>query len=216
MILANTLYEFVKFIGNQSQTGRIIPDSFNLAWQSAEIEYLNDLMGEGKATKMESFGGGDAALDSTRILTKSTLLVNDKFGWVNLPPDYFRWGALSLITGLNKSKPVQLLSDDKWAGRSNSQLNPPAKYPIAKLEGNSILAKPEASRYSLSYIRTPVTPKWAFTIGSNGRPVYDAGASVNSELPGYLMNQIAYKICSMLGINISKAELIQYAEMQSQ
>ena len=216
MINANTLYKFVEFIGNQYQSGRISPDEFNLAWERAEREYLNSIFTTGRVMQQGSAGGTDAEKDVLRVLRKNATLTNDKYGRVSLPQDYLRWDALYRITGVGQGDPVQLISQDQWASRSSSKLNPTSKYPVAKLEGNEVMVLPVSTRYNLSYIRTPVQPKWAFTLDGFNRPVYSAGSSINSELPEYLTNEIAFRICSYLGINISKAELVQYSEMKAQ
>lgn len=215
MIGADLLYNFVKLIGNQYQTGRMSPDEFNTAWKRAETEYVNTIFGVGRSPS-SSVGGSDQEQDALRVLRTSSVISNDKFGWMDLPEDYLRWGSLYIITGLNSGKVVTLLSSDKWAARSESKLNPPIQYPIAKMEGERVLAKPVSSRFNLSYLRTPVTPLWSYTLDSNSRPVYDATTSVDSELPEFLTNEIAFRICSYLGINISKAELVQYSEMKTQ
>ena len=215
MIVADSLYKFVEFVANQYQSGRISPDEFNTAWVRAETEYINSIFGVGRNTTT-STGATDAERDTMRVLRTAAILSNNKYGWMPLPNNYFRWGSLYLVHGIETGKVATLLSDDQWASRSDSKLSPPGKFTIAKLEGNGIIAKPVSSRFSLSYIRIPVTPVWAYTLDGNGRPVHDAVSSTNSELPEYLTNEIAFRICSYLGINISKVELVQYSEMKTQ
>ena len=214
MIAANSLHDFVSFIGNQYQTGRISPNEFNLAWKRAETEYLNSLLGKGRLRE-DSMGGTDAAKDILRILTTSTTITNDKWGEMDLPEDYFRFNAMDVVKGVKAGQRVSLLSPDQWASRSESKLNPVEKYPIAKLQGDKVIALPVSTRYNLTYLRTPATPQWGYTLDPFTRPVYDPATSVDSELPEYLTNEIAFRICSYLGINISKVELIQYSEAKT-
>ena len=109
-----------------------------------------------------------------------------------------------------------MISPDQWGASASSQLNPVSKYPIAKLIGSKVNVLPVNTRYELTYLRTPVTPSWGYTLDAFTRPVFDAATSVDSELPAYMINEIAFKICSYLGINLSKVELIQYAEAKTQ
>ena len=215
MILASELYDFVDYVANQYQTGRISPEEFNLSWKNAEIEYINEVMGRGK-NAVDSMGATDAANDILRVFKATSVFSSNNWGEANLPEDYWRYVSLTMVEGIKTGRPVSLISPDQWGARASSQLNPVSKYPIAKLIGSKVNVLPVNTRYELTYLRTPVTPSWGYTLDAFTRPVFDAATSVDSELPAYMINEIAFKICSYLGINLSKVELIQYAEAKTQ
>jgi hypothetical protein len=61
---------------------------------------------------------------------------------------------------------------------------------------------------NLTYIREPVTPVWAFTIANNEQ-VYDSGNSVDFELPYQFKDDLIWNICSLLGVTVRQADLVQ-------
>lgn len=213
MINANDLYTLVKFFANQNQTGRITPSEFNAAWAAAERELLNEKIGDGTRLKVGAQGRDQRTQDELDFLRRKTVVQPDSLAEADLPADYHQLNAIMRIDSKTLRTRVSLLNQDKWAERTSSKLLPVSSYPIAQLVGqDKVQILPSNYRYEIHYLKKPTTPSWAFTTDANGRPVYDAGNSVNSEFPESLTNDVAFKICSYLGINISRVDLIQYSE----
>lgn len=68
---------------------------------------------------------------------------------------------------------------------------------------------------SLSYLRKPATPEWAYTT-VNDEPVYDAGNSQDFETGETTHLEICMRILSAVGVNLRMGDIVQYAEMAEQ
>ena len=212
MINANEIWETVRAVANKSQSGSITPDEFNRFWRMAETNLLNELDFSGTRYGTDGYSGNKRLSEELSFAkTEATLTpINHK---ATLPSDYLAWDAISLYKAKDQFQEVDILERDEFANRSKSKLLPTSKYPIAKIDDDQVFIIPN-ERFKIEYLRYPVTPMWAYTLDSNNRPVYDPINSVDSEFPARLINDVVFKICSLIGINMSKAELVQYAEMK--
>ena len=96
---------------------------------------------------------------------------------------------------------------------SSNIIAPTQAFPIFCVYENVFKFYPESTgQAKLTYIRYPVRSRWGYTISPSGRPVYDPATSTDSEFDYNLINELAMRICSMLGIHLSRVELLQYAE----
>lgn len=201
----NERYETLKFLTNRSKRGNITPDRFNTIMAQAELEYFAEAIAEYETTQ--------AVSDNLRNL-KVRVVLTPTNGRITLPADYERITALTIPSAKDREDPVDIIDDDKWAYRTNSKVLPVAQNPIARREGATLKIIPGENRVALYYLREAVKPIWAFTV-VNGDPVYDAANSVESDFAGIEGGiDIFYKMTSMLGLNLSKEEVVQYAEMK--
>jgi len=89
-------------------------------------------------------------------------------------------------------------------------------YPIVCYNWNDTLDRidmffrPITQSYGVKYIAAPTAPDWAYTITS-GRPVYNAGSTVDFGFDETLFLEISRRVLSHIGINIGKEEVTQYA-----
>jgi hypothetical protein len=222
------LKKLVEFWAKKSQSGsNPTPDQFNIGLLSAFNQWVEKERAQYEATQESK--------DNLRfLLTKKTLIVGQT-GVLLIPdgtsvtdvnnavaPEYLQLSSLSYnyITenadGTLKSVeiPIDVVRDYEFSHRDSSHLQPPTtRFPIAKELSTTIEVRPKTlQRINLSYLKTPLAPKWAYTPDSSGRPVYDAANSVDLESPSSTHNEIAMMLLSYLGISIREPELQQYAE----
>lgn len=115
--------------------------------------------------------------------------------------------------------PVQLVNEDERAQRLNSQIDPvTATSPIGEQVGIKTFRLYPAAAYSgnVTYLRRPVKPVFGYTLISERVVVYDAGTSTQLEWSEEWQNAVLLKALSSIGINLSSAEVSQYAEIKSQ
>ncbi len=62
------------------------------------------------------------------------------------------------------------------------------------------------------YLRQPSEVVWAYTIGTDGLPVYDAANSISFEFDWMMTNELIIKICSYFGLAIRENELFAGAK----
>jgi hypothetical protein len=109
---------------------------------------------------------------------------------------------------------VDVVRDNELGNRLNSKIIAPSeKSPICSFMNTYIQFYPKGYRRAIvTYLKQPTVPVWAYTLDSNGRPVYDATASVDLEAPDATHNEIAMETLKLLGISIREPELYGFAE----
>lgn len=219
---ADEIYRFVNLISNTVQSGRVTPDRFNLMWNRAERQLFTEKYGNPKEYKTgrpipgQVYEQTQKISDDLRPFKTRSVVMPSSNGHIQLPPDYAHLTYLNYFKSKEEEKPIDILVDDKWASRTSSNLIPTGKYPIANLRSDHIKVVPITTRVILGYLRYPSAVAWGYTIsGTTGRPVYDPANSIDSEFPDELHNDIVIKICSYLGISLSKQELAQYTEIKN-
>lgn len=123
--------------------------------------------------------------------------------------------------------PIELLSDNELQVRRGSMVSPPTKeYPIV-LEANVafVFYPHNIGRVIMSYIRKPLIPFWNYTIVS-GEQTYaptggvltnpnagvTAGNSSDFELPYQFKDDLIMEICSLFGVTVRQADILQAAQ----
>lgn len=117
-----------------------------------------------------------------------------------------------------KEVEVEFLPDSEIGQRlSSSILYPTKSFPAFSVYDTHFKFYPCSLGIArLTYLRYPRKPEWKYIIGSKGRPVYDSVSSIDSEWGENNLNEIAIRICSYLGIHLSRADLLNYSETQQQ
>ena len=109
--------------------------------------------------------------------------------------------------------PVTIVPEkDRWAWLTSSLRRPTKQFPISTFLGNDIIQfyPTSISAANLTYLRYPLTAVWGFT-NINGIPTYNAGTSVNVELPDICMDELAVTVLERLGIAIREKGLIDFS-----
>lgn len=113
--------------------------------------------------------------------------------------------------------PVIILRDNELSNVLGSSIKAPThRYPVCAFYNDYIQLYPKTvGRVVFTYLRTPTTPVWGYTI-VNSRPVYNAATSVDIESPDDTINEIAAMTLSYLGISIKDGDIVNYAEQMKQ
>lgn len=108
---------------------------------------------------------------------------------------------------------VDSMSESQYSNRVSSRVSPPTKQrPIMKEDNGHFQFFPfNVGIVSLSYLREPNTPVWAFTVVNNEQ-VYDAGNSVDFDLPYQFKDDLIWSICELLGVTVRQPDLIQASQ----
>lgn len=105
----------------------------------------------------------------------------------------------------------EILSENEWLDRKNSFILPPtSQQPIARIKGTSIEFYPsDSGNYKLVYYRSPVQPKFNYTVAANGRDVtYNATNSVNVDVNPSALNDVIVRALGYLGVSLNDQGLI--------
>lgn len=124
------------------------------------------------------------------------------------PADYLHIDRLERLDGTE----VDHLVTSEIGNRRKSLIKTPSTdYLVSAMYEDKIRIYPDLTDVVIIYVRYPVTPEWAYTL-SGSNPVYDSGNSVDFELPDDMHNEICMLILQNVGVNLSHAELTQFAQ----
>ncbi len=116
--------------------------------------------------------------------------------------------------------PVKMTNEDERSNKLNSQIDPPLPTaPLGEIVAPiTVRLYPANNNYigSISYMRRPKKPVYGYSIVGGRNIVYDPINSVQLEWRDTDINMILVKALLSVGINLSDAEVSQFAEMKSQ
>jgi hypothetical protein len=115
---------------------------------------------------------------------------------------------------------VKMVNEDELSNRLNSQIDPVANTtPVGEMvQLRKIQFYPKVNTYTgtVSYMRKPLKPIYGYTIVGGRTIVYDPATSTQLEWRESDVNMVLLKALSSIGINLSDAEVSQFAELKSQ
>jgi hypothetical protein len=213
------MYSIEKDVLNKNQNGYFAPDVFNRLNNQAQFDYMNFLLGDfrkyqlGRPIPPTAWGMTARIRESLTpfILEPTTLAVNNTTGKVVLPSDYEMWDAM--WWGSNMAR-VKFIQQGRLYSHLNTSINQIATNPVfLSIKDNLTVYPFNIGSVKLSYIRTPGEIKWAYTLDSNGRPIYDSANSSDPEWQRFDCIQIMVRALRIMGVNLSANQVSQYAEV---
>jgi hypothetical protein len=115
---------------------------------------------------------------------------------------------------------VKMTNEDELADKLNSQINPPsATAPVGVMSRRKFIQLyPNNTGYSgfVNYMRRPKKPVYGYSVVGGRSIVYNPSQSVQLEWKDTDVNFILLKALSSIGINLSDAEVSQFAQLKSQ
>ena len=115
---------------------------------------------------------------------------------------------------------VKMINEDELSNRLNSQLDPVnASNPVGEMvQLRRIQLYPKTNNYTgtVSYMRKPIKPVYGYTVIGGRTIQYDPATSTQLEWRESDINMVLLKALSSIGINLSDAEVSQFAEVKSQ
>ncbi len=206
----NVFKLFTEYAANKSQSGGTLTISqFNEVCNRAQISLFE--------TDFQTFVATEKISEYLKTFLKNQVLsISSLTGEANYPSDFQHLASLRKYfvpqSGAGKMINVKEVDNVSYGFAQISSLNAPSlRFPIYSEFSNVIRFLPKnIAIVDMDYFKTPVAPVWGFTTANN-RPVYDPNTSVNFEWSDFSTNQIAGIFLSMIGINLSQAELINWS-----
>lgn len=240
----NDFRNFVLFLIRKAQSGgNPSPDQFNISLERAYIgtimqrygnphEYTPNAPVPAMAWQRTQKISDDLRFlmtSKTFNLSNGQLFIPDGISVKDInstvAPKYLHFSSLRYnhITqsgGVITQKEVDIrpLKDTEIGSATGSHIAPPTtRFPVCAFYDTYIQIYPKSlQRANLTYLKVPTTPKWAYTNDNNGRPVYDSANSVDIDAPDDMINDIATRLLSYLGISIRDINFVQYQETLKQ
>lgn len=224
------VYKFIQYLSKKTQSGNLTPDGFNTSIKRALYEWtIGKLGGTNDQGKLSFEQTKRVSDDLSFLIVRNDYTPVSPDGKLPFPSDYlylssarYKYKTLSDdgTTTEYVERKIDQLREGEIASASDSQIFGPRLKAgkmafITEYAGYFKIYPSNIGQIIITYLREPITPKWAFTL-VNGRPVYDPANSVDLECYEISVNEIVFIMCSYLGINLREAELIQYSEMKRQ
>jgi hypothetical protein len=162
--------------------------------------------------------------------TKKLITLADNPGGFILYPDDIPNGLMGLqdildfegivtdSSGLTHPVKCPFLNEDERTDRINSQVIPLSpSFPFVETMDDGFQLYPKQPQVgTLTYLRRPKPPFFKYTLVSGRVVVYDQAGSTQLEWFDKDQNSIIIKALEMAGVNISEADILQYAETKDQ
>jgi hypothetical protein len=123
------------------------------------------------------------------------------------------------ISGVTRYVPVQMVNEDEWGSRMNSQIDPvTVTSPIGKLVAPGLIQMAPLTGYTgvVTFLRRPVAPQFIYSVISGRVIAYDDAPSTQLEWRETEQDAVLLKALASLGINLSDPEVSQFAEAKNQ
>jgi len=216
----NDMYRICQFAVNKAQNGYLTPAEFNLTINQAQISYQDYLLGEfqqyqyGRPQARIEYGQNeDTRQRLTPLIDKATLTINSTTGIAPYPNDFLQVDAMWESDGLHR---VRFVPQDRLYSYYNSQIDPIADNPIYLLQNDEFQFYPkDLGTAILSYVKSAPDIVWGYTTVS-GRPVYDAGTSVQPVWYDIDILEIITRALKLIGLNLQDGAVAQYANQINQ
>ena len=207
------VYQFILFIANKEQRGDFAPAKFNILAPIAQMEVINELLGNNQA--LNERGVPPYGYKSNRKVDESLRPLVTGPSDISIRPngefDYpygFIWPD-----SWSKSNyaPIIELQEDEYPHVKHSHVIAPSiDYPILIFRNPYGFIDPyNINTFKFSYLKRPPDPFWAYS-NVNDEPVYNAGSSVQFTISGdFAITRVAMKILQYLGINLDANQIVE-------
>ena len=215
----NDMYRICQFAVNKAQNGYLTPSEFNLTINQAQVSYQDYLLGE---FQQYQYGRPQARVNYSQnenirqwlspLITETPLTINGTSGEAGYPNDYIQADAVRT----NTFDRVRYVQQDSLYSYYNSQIDPIETNPIYLLEPTGLQFYPKnLGSAVLTYVKDAPQIVWAYTLVS-GRPVYDAGSSVQPVWDNVDLLEIIARALKLIGLNLQEGQVQQYANQVTQ
>ena len=233
-INVNTVYKTVLLILNKEQRGYVTPDEFNKIAAQVQLEtfeqYGEDLNQQLRVPQTDTdYADRVAAVDEHLSIFKTSGVATfvPAAGTVpahfSLPTtdiygntvDLYRLG----VVNYKEEVELQRLQRMDFYNIQKSPLTKSTEsFPTYLLESDRIFVKPSTiiSSVNCDFLRKPIDPIWAFTVGAVGQYLYDSVNSIDIELDVSEQTSFILKTLFYFGVVVKDPQIIQVAATQMQ
>lgn len=212
----NDIYNFVLDLMKKNQAGSLTATRFSRFWNDCQTSFQDDLLGRFQAQTNGKSGPNTGLIENETIMTKLSPFITNvsltiSSGQAARPDDFI----YELALRINDSKVFHVEHDEIWA-MLDDVIDPPdvtENCYYAAVYGKNYKFYPNTvTSAELDYIRTPVDVAWGFTFDGNGRQVYNAGTSIQSEWDNNSNREITKRVLASLGVPYSSQDFAQFGQ----
>jgi hypothetical protein len=209
-------YQFLQFLSRKNQTGTIQPAEFQFAINSGSRGNFDFLIGRVEQFQYSvnlprvALGMSTKIAEDLAPFKITGTIISVTYTIATYPADFYK---LALMMDLNNKK-IERIDDTRIPSRLNSVIDPFSE------SGKSFYTEADtgwkiygiATSIYVNYYRLPIDMVWGYTLDGQGRPVYDAGTSVQPEWSDAAMEEVLGRAAKILGISFEARNLVEYGE----
>lgn len=210
MINVSENYILVQDLLSKNNGVFISPGEYNRYASIASKALFDSYIGADTATKVNY--GRNRTLDFRLAPFRETETLPVVSGVVAFPEDLAKINKVHTVD----YKPIRPIDEDRLAVAHQDPYTEPGDDEIFYEEtSDSIILFPaDIEEVIFTYLKKPVEPVYAFTVGSNGRPVYDDANSVHMEWDKSQEMEITMRILQLCGVSMSHNQIIGYTQQK--
>lgn len=216
----NQVYETILYaVAKNNSQGYVSPEDFNaVLMPMAQRSYLDYALGEYQKYREKrpiavvEFGQNERIRQTISPLIYGAILNINTQG-IAIPPSDHEYN--DNMWGIYGNYNIRFVQQDRLDSYVHSGIDPITTNPVYLINHEGFQYFPERpygqNQAKLSYVRTPPSIVWAYTLDSNGNPVYDP---FNSQQPVWGdtdMYNIMVRALALVGVNLQLNTVIQYA-----
>ena len=225
-------HKMILFMLDKTQLEYVSHERIDDALHMAQMQRFMELWGNmreyqpGRPIPRVAYGMTQSVDDELKKFKTTETYTTAADGLVNfssLTQSYAHLLGLRIVyteDNVERQSGVKVLSEAQIAQRINSQIVAPTDNdPVALIGNTSIQLFPDNKVHEVivSYLRLPAKPKYAYSVGSDGRTItFDSANSVDLEFPDTSYNDIVMKTLNLLSVNTKDAFLNQYSQLKTQ
>lgn len=217
------LHRFIKFLIKKHRNNHVSPEEIDDALNWGSLDKFNELYGLPEKyvmpyrVPMVGHEGTQKNKDDLRVFIKKPVNLPIVDGLASLPLNYVHVSYLQ-TTNDGITKEVEFISDDNWSFRINRITAAPSySNPVCRQYDDKLEVRPtDIQSVFLSYLALPTKCKWAYTLGVNGRPIYNDNASVDFEWRQENHIDIIARALKFMGVNLEDETLLGYSDSRIQ
>jgi len=209
------VYSILKFIVRKNQLGSLSPDDFAYAFNTAQRNYYDFLVGRieqyqyGRAVSRVGLSMTDNVVSRLMPFQKSAS-VTVTSGLATKPGDFNK--MLSLYTPNNYR--VYRVEENRFSERIQDTIDPVDEANAFYVEQNTNwrIYPTSLTTLTIKYLSVPADIVWAYTIDGSGRPVYDAGNSVQPLWKDNDIDELVGRAAKIVGVSFKEPTLSQFGQ----
>ena len=206
-VSVDTVYQRVLALANKEQRGYITPQEFNLFANQAQLEtieqYFYDINQFSRLNNNETDYSDMISLlnEKLGVFKKHSSNITKTSGYYSLPNDLLTLGKV-FSSGIEVD---EVKYSDIALMQRTSLLNNNVDNPVYYIRDNKIYAVGTGS-IVVSYVRKPDPVSWGYVVVSE-KAMYDPSLTNNFELHPLEETDLVYRILTLSGITLNKADL---------
>jgi hypothetical protein len=209
------VYNILKFIVRKNQLGSLSPDDFAYAFNTAQRNYYDFLVGRIEQYRYDSPRPRVGLSMTDNVVSRlmpfeSTATLTVSGGLATKPADLNK--TLAMYTPNNFR--VYRLEENRFAERMQDSIDPIDEANAFYVEQNTNwrIYPTTLNNLTLKYLTVPADVKWNYTLDGSGRPVYTSTGSVQPLWKDNDIDELVARAAKIIGVSFKEPTLSQFGQ----